>query len=186
MMTTEKLKNDFKILRDHCIVIRRNYNTYNDLYFSGNDEILLKTASAFFNDLAEILQRDWVLQVCKLMDPAETKIKGKVFENISIALVNKQLENLGILSNEIIAVSNELFEYGNKLVPARHKRLAHFDREHHVKGITLGETTEEELDKFLMNIQKYGDLVGDSVGLGPLDFSSSGCPGDALDLLKVL
>lgn len=185
-MITEKLKNDFESLRDHCIVIRRDYNTYNDLYFSGNDEILVKTASTFFNDLAEILQRDWVLQVCKLMDPAETKRGNQVLENISIKLINSQLKEYGILSHEIEDVSKELFEYGKKLVPARHKRLAHFDREHHVKGITLGETTERELNGFLINIQKYCDLVGNSVGLGPLDFSSSGCPGDVQDLLSSL
>ena len=35
-----KLKDDFEILRKHFIIIRRDYNTYNNLFFSGNDDIL--------------------------------------------------------------------------------------------------------------------------------------------------
>lgn len=186
MMVAEKLKNDFESLREHCVVIRRNYNTYNDLFFSGNDELLIKSASTFFNDIAEILHRDWILQVCKLMDPASTKRKGQVLENISIELINSQLEEHGLLSDEISVVSEVLNKYGEKLVPARHKRLAHFDREHHEKAIRLGETTEQELEGFLINLQKYCDLVGNSIGLGPLDFSSSGYPGDVQDLINVL
>jgi hypothetical protein len=38
----------------------------------------------------------------------------------------------------------------------------------------------------LSDIQEYFDLVGEAVDLGPSDFTSSGCAGDALDLLKVL
>lgn len=185
-MTTQKLIDDFEILRDHCISIRRNYNTYNDLFFSENDRILLKTASTFFNDIAEILARDWILQVCKLMDMAETIYKKQVFENISIKLVNSQLDSCNLLSSNIVDVSKKILEYGEKLTPARHKRLAHFDREHQVKSVTLGDTTEQELKEFLSSIQSYCDLVGTAIGIGPLDFTASGCPGDVHDLLKVL
>ena len=185
-MNVSKLQGDFELLRDHCIVIRRNYNTYKNLFFSGNDELLLKTAWRFFNDIAEIMQRDWILQVCKLMDPAESKSKCISVENISIDLIDSQLREHGLMSSEIIAVSNELHKYGGILVPARHKRLAHFDREHQLNRIVLGETTEEELLCFLVNIQRYCDLVGNAIGTGPLHFSASGSSGDELDLIKVL
>ena len=181
-----KLQNDFVMLRDHCIIIRRNYNTYNALFFSGSDDLLIKAASTFFNDIAEIMQRDWILQVCKLMDPAVTRRKGTVLENISIELINSQLENEGLMCQEISSISDALLEYGKKIVPARHKRLAHFDRDHQISGAVLGATTEKELEVFLENIQKYCDAVGRAIGLGPLDFTSSSCPGDVHDLLRVL
>jgi hypothetical protein len=79
----KKLAKDFKMLRVHCIIIRRDFNTYNALLFSGSDKLLLKAASSFFNDIAEIMQRDWILQVCKLMDPPVTKQKRKERENIA-------------------------------------------------------------------------------------------------------
>ncbi|MDP2605494.1 MAG: hypothetical protein Q8S00_23375 [Deltaproteobacteria bacterium] len=185
-MNVNKLQGDFELLRAHCIMIRRNYNTYKNLFFSGNDELLKKAAWRFFNDIAEIMQRDWILQVCKLMDPAESKVKGNLVENISIELIDSQLRTHGLISPEILAVSNELREYGKKLVPARHKRLAHFDREHQVNRTVLGDTTEEELFCFLENIQRYCDLVGNAIGIGPLHFAASGSRGDELDLIKVL
>ena len=185
-MRKMKLKNDFLMLRDHCIVIRRNFNTYNELFFSGSDDLLIKVASTFFNDIAEIMQRDWILQVCKLMDPAVTTVKRKVSENISIKLINSQLENEGFMCKEISSISDSLLAYGNMIITARHKRLAHFDREDQICAAVLGVTTEKELGAFLENIQQYCDAVGRAIGLGPLDFSSSNCPGDVLDLLRVL
>lgn len=185
-MTEKKLKNDFKIFRDHCIAIRRDYNTYNTLFFSGYGDILLKIAHSFFNDLAEILHRDWILQVCKLFDPAQTIRKKETLENISIKLINLELINDNLMSEEISSLSNTLLEYGTKITPARNKQLAHFDRIHQVNGIILGSTTDEELRAFLVNLQSYCDAVGVKIGLGPLDFASSNCSGDVLDLLTVL
>lgn len=181
-----KLQNDFEMLREHCIIIRRNFNTYNALFFSDSDDLLIKTALTFFNDIAEIMQRDWILQVCKLMDPAVTKRKGTVLENISIELINSQLENEGLMRQEISSISDALLAYGKKIVPARNKRLAHFDRDHQISGSILGATTEKELEAFMENIQKYCDAVGRAIGLDPLDFTSSSCPGDVHDLLRVL
>ncbi len=185
-MGKTKLQNDFVMLRDHCIIIRRDYNTYNDLFFSGSDDLLIKAASTFFNDIAEIMQRDWILQVCKLMDPAVTKRKGTDLENISIDLINSQIENEGLMFQEISCISDSLIEYGKKIVPARNKRLAHLDRDHQISRTVIGATTEEELEVFLENIQKYCDAVGRAIGLGPLDFTDSSCPGDVHDLLRVL
>ena len=76
--------------------------------------------------------------------------------------------------------------YGEKIKPARHKRLAHYDRDHQINGITLGETTDSELHEFLLNIQRYCDEAGIAIGVGPLEFSGSGCQGDVLDFLKFL
>ncbi|MBC8199954.1 MAG: hypothetical protein ISS67_01945 [Desulfobacterales bacterium] len=185
-MVSQKLIDDFCIFRDHCIIIRRDYNTYNDLFFSGVDKVLNKTAPVFFNDIAEIMHRDWMLQVCKLMDPSETKRKGKILENISIGLINSRLENEGLISDEISSTADALLKYGKKIVPARHKRLAHLDRDHQLSKAVLGATTEEELQNFLENIQKYCDTVGRAIGLGPLDFTSSSYAGDVHDLLRVL
>ncbi len=182
----EDLKQDFELLRDHCIYIRQSYNTYTDLFNEENEKLLSCVAATFFTDIAKILQRDWMLQVCKLGDPAETTRKKEKFQNITIALIDKKLKECDLLNNEIQKHSLGIFDYCNKVKPARHKRIAHFDREHQLNGKVLGETTEDELQKFLCDIQQYCDEVGTVIGLGPLDFTGSGCEGDVLDLLKVL
>jgi hypothetical protein len=185
-MNLAKLKVDFELFRDHAILIRRLYNTYVNLFFSGNDDVLIKTARQFFNDISEIMVRDWILQVSKLMDPAENKFRGCVNENISIRFIDVQLKKLGLLSPEIIFLSDRMLEYGSKLVPARNKRIAHFDRKSQIDGCDLGETTQIELFSFLENIQLYCDFVGGAIGAGPLDFSASPISGDEIDLLMTL
>lgn len=181
-----KLKNDFKIFRNHCIDIQKNYNTYNLLFFSGHNDLLKKAAHAFFYDLSIIMRSYWLIQVSKLFDQAQTKKKEGTLENISINLINLELKNNKLLSQEILCFSKNLLKYGKKITPARNKLLAHSDRTHQINGGKLGSTTEKELISFLDNLQSYCDAVGLQVGLGPLDFACSPCPGDALDLLKVL
>ena len=180
------IKKDFDIFREHCIEIRRNFNTYEALYLSGHDQILKDTAIWFFHDLSEILTRDWILQVCKLMDPSSTKIGKKSFENISISLIDQQLKNIDLFDKKIERVSKRIISYGSKLKPARHKYLAHLDRETYINDVTLGGTTKQELFDFLEDIQCYCDLVGEAIDSGPLDFSASNSSGDVWDLLMVL
>lgn len=185
-MSQPKLIGDFALFRQHCTVLRQNYNTYTELFQEENRDLLDRVAPTFFSDLAEIMHRDWILQTCKLMDPANTKRKGDVLDNVSINLINEQLEQCGLLNQAIKDLSQEILEYGNKIKPARDKRLAHYDRDHQINNITLGATTEQELANFLESIQRYCDEVGIAVGVGPLDFSGSGCKGDVLDFIKYL
>lgn len=186
MVTSNDVHEIFRHLREHCIRLRRDYNTYSDLFNEASREVLSKTAPTFFTDVAEILERDWILQACKLSDPPESKRKDGIRCNITIQLLNQALSRVGMLSPEISSIGNAIIEYGEKLKPARDKYIAHFDYEHQSRGSVLGETSEAELFKFIENIQRYCDLVGEAIGVGTLDFSSSGCSGDALDLLKYL
>jgi hypothetical protein len=91
-----KIIEDFELLRNHCIELIQNYNTYTALFNEDHREILTKVASTFFSDIAEIMQRDWILQACKLMDPAMTKKRDKILENITIELINNQLKVRGV------------------------------------------------------------------------------------------
>ena len=185
-MSKSKLQGDFELLRGHCIEIRQNFNTYNELFSPENDELLSDTAATFFSDIAEIMHRDWLLQACKLMDGATTQRKGQTLENISIKLINLQLEEQSLINSKINDVAASILSYGKKIVPARQKRLAHYDRDHQIRGVILGGSTEEELNEFLLNLQSYCDLVGEAIGIGPLDLSYSACSGDVFDLLKLL
>lgn len=182
----KKLIEDFVAFRDLCIIIRRNYNTHHDLFLSGENKLLDKVACTFFSDLNSIMVKYWIMQVCAIMDPAETKLKKRKYENITIALIDKQLQNEGLATKEIDRLSKELKKYGEKLKPARNKRIVHNDRDHWFNDITLGATPKEELDAFLKNLQEYCDEVGRAIGIGPSDFSSSACEGDVHDLLRVL
>ena len=101
-------------------------------------------------------------------------------------LIDEQLASNGLSNQSIDDLSAKLKSYGEKIKPARHKRLAHYDRDHQINDITLGETTEADLYEFLLNIQRYCDEAGIAIGVGPLEFSGSGCQGDGLYFLKFL
>jgi len=185
-MSDSKLVQDFKHLRTHCIKLKHSFVTYNRLFNESNRDLLGAVAPTFFSDIAEIMHRDWVLQACKLMDPSDTKRKGMILENITIKLINKQLDSSGLLSTTISSLADSLLVYGEKIKPARDKRIAHFDRDHQLSENLLGSTSELELAEFITNLQEYCDQVGIALGIGPLDFGSGGCKGDVLDLLKCL
>jgi len=178
----EKLKLDFEAFRDQAIEVRKENNLYCNLFSEENRDILSNVASTFFTDIAVIIHRDWKLQVCKIMDSAE--MNGR--ENITIDLINLQLGGENLLNADIKNTTEKLKRFGKKLNAARNKRLAHTDREAHFNGQPLGGTSEDEHSEFLSELQKYCDQVGVLIGLGPLDFSSSPCRGDELDLLRKL
>jgi len=140
----------------------------------------------FFNEIADILQKNWILQVCKIMDNESVTIKGVKQETISIKLINRRLKDESLLTTQFESIANEILSYGNILLPARHKIVAHLDRHHTLNGIALGDHNPEALDKFLCNIQNYCDEVGRAIGESSLDFKSSSCDGDAYSLLQVL
>lgn len=186
MTALQKLIDDFEQLRECLINVRRDYNTYNALYCDENRPLLTAIAPTFFTDVAEILERDWILQVVKLMDPAITTVRRKDRENLTFQLINQQLEDESLLTDEIQNRAKAIRGYGKLLKPARHRTLAHRDRECHFEGIAMGGTTNTQLKEFVQNIQDYSDLVGIQIGVGPLDFSSSGCKGDVYSLLQYL
>lgn len=186
MTVSQKLVDDFEQLRECLINVRRDYNTYNALYCDENRPLLTAIAPTFFADVAEILQRDWILQVMKLMDPAVTTVRGKDRENLTVQLINQQLEDESLLTDEIRNRARAILDYGEFLKPARHRILAHRDRECQFEGVVMAATTNEQLKEFVQNSQDYSDLVGIQIGVGPLDFSSSGCKGDVYDLLQYL
>jgi hypothetical protein len=185
-MCLVKIQNDFEIFRSHCAEIRSNYNTYSILFSNENPDILSIIAPTFFSDIAEILHRDWILQVCKIMDPATSKVGGETRENIGINLIDLQLNKLRLKTPDIKKLSSSLLLYGAKLKPARNRRIAHFDRLEQVYASVLGETTEDELKRFLVEIQAYCDEVGNIIGCGPADFSCSSCKGDVIDFFTFI
>jgi|WetSurMetagenome_2_1015567.scaffolds.fasta_scaffold331553_1 hypothetical protein len=186
MDATDKLIKDFETLRDVFVLIRQDYNNYTALFCEENEVLLTLIAPTFFSDIQEILVRDWNLQVSKIMDKAEVTIKGVLRENLTINLINNQLDKFGLSNQEINNISSEILGYGKLLKPFRDRLGAHFDREACLKGEELGGTSKELLEMFLKNLQKYSDLVGDKIGIGPLDFSCSSCSGDVFDFLKYL
>ncbi len=168
-----------------CVWLRTCYNIFNTLYDSGDDEtneLLRRTSHKFFDNLNRILhQYTWVL-ICRLTD----KEKGGNNENVTIQSLDSGLCKIGLMTEEIKNLSNKLHCYRELIVPARNKIIAHSDKQVALENCSLGQHTEEEMRRFFSNLQKYMDIVGSSIGVGPCDFSVPDPDGDATDLILAL
>jgi hypothetical protein len=185
-MPIHKLRKDFELIKWQFFDIKNNYNTYTALFNDENRNLLTATAPKFFTDVAEMMKQDWILQVSKIMDRANTDIRGINMENLTIKLIDKQLIECSLETKEISLISTRILKYGNKLQPARNKLIAHNDREHQINGKVLGKTSEAELQQFLADIQKYCDLVSEALEIESFDFTSTHFSEDVNKLIKVL
>ena len=183
-MDTTNLKNEFFEFRETCIWTRIVDNTYFELYERSNDtkELLSETASTFFHDLNRILIEYCWLQICKITDNKESCGRN----NLTIEYINKELDTIGLLSDNIINISNEIKTHRETLIDARNHQISHLDRNTIVNNINEGSHQSILVIEFFNNLQIYCDEVGVSIGCGPLDFSCSSCQGDVLSLIKKL
>ncbi len=182
--TPEDAQRTFLAFREECIWLRICYNTYADLYESGDQviETLSVTANIFFGDLSRILSEYFCLQACKITDPEKTCGKP----NLTVDHINVLLRESNLMTDHIDRYSSELHHYRDLVVGARNRLIAHSDREAVLKGLTLGMHTKQEMEAFVENLQLYCDAVGRTVGTGPLNFCETSGPGDVLDLIGFL
>lgn len=195
-MPSQELVATFLRLREHCEWIQTCFNTNKELFGSGvvRQEIMQRVAPAFFHELNKILIENYILQVCKLSDPAFTRVPVEIAgkkhrekrNNLTVAHVNELLQAEGLLTPEIQAASAGIMRYREIVNDARNKQISHSDKETAMTYIELGAHTEVEALAFFDYLYKYVDAVGVAVGSGPLDFSVTSGPGDVADLFKAL
>lgn len=182
--TPEDAQRTFLAFREECIWLRICYNTYADLYESGDQviETLSVTANIFFGDLSRILSEYFCLQACKITDPEKTCGKP----NLTVDHINVLLRESNLMTDDIERYSSELHHYRDLVVVARNRLIAHLDRETILLGHLHGVHAQTDIESFLENLQLYCDAVGIAVGVRLLDFRVSPGSGDALDLIGVL
>ncbi len=183
-MKQTELEELFLGFREQCIWLRCCYNTYSALYESGErtKEVLQASAPIFFRDLNEILIEYVLLQICKIMDPAE--IAGR--KNLTFEHVNTALQDNHLMTDEIARFSCGLSRYRKLVKDGRNRLIAHLDKESVLNGLPIGEHPEEEVTAFFESLQGYVDAVGNAVGVGPLDFRTTAGAGDVVDLIRTL
>lgn len=179
-----RLREKFDHFREECIWITNCYNLYRTLYEGGEatDAVLIRVAPAFFHDLNRIIVEHILLQICKITDPAESGSR----QNLTVANLNKDLNALGLLTQDLIDRAGEFEGYRALIKLARNRLISHLDWQAVQDGNPLGEHEAAEVRRFFASLFRYTDLVGETCGAGPLDYSVSACPGDAIDLLRAL
>lgn len=182
--TLEHARETFIAFRVESVWLQSVYDTAHALFHSGDetDAVLNRIAPGFFADLNHIIIEYWVLIVCRLTDPPRTF--GR--ENITAQLLVEQLDQLGLLTDEIRRSSLQLSQYRAVLNDARNRVVSHADKVTFLNPSLLGAHSDRQLVDFVQALQRFNDLVGGALGEGPLDFRSTYGPGDVHDLLRVL
>lgn len=191
-----ELRSTFLFLREHCIWIQTCFNTFNELFESGDarHSLMDRTAPLFFHELNRILYENYILQVCKLSDSAHSmvpvKINGKTERekryNLTVSHVNGLLLAEGLLTPEIEDATAGIMRYRSLIEAARNRAIGHADKETAMTYIVLGAHRKPEATAFLEYLHAYIDAVGIAVGEGPLDFSTTSASGDVADLFKAM
>ena len=184
-MTRDELQREFETLRNQAIYLIQTFNTYNDLFESGDeiDQILRKSAHVFFSDINMMMVEYIITIVCRLTDPPKTRRKL----NLTIPRMNKLLRESDCFNKEIRTLSNEIMAYRKKLESVRNKIVAHMDRDTYIQDLALGGHSKEEMSKFFENdLLQYFEKVAEAIGVTPLGDLNTHISGDALDLRATL
>lgn len=187
-MMKADLSQCFDAFRNDCVWMRNCYNTYTHLFASGEEtaEALHASAAHFFSDLNRILIDYCYLQFCKLTDPPFSSGRGGQRPNLTVRQLDLQLDQSGLLTDEILDLSASIMGYRPWIEGARNRLVSHTDLEDRLGGRDIGAHPEEEMLKFLSAIQSYCDVVGIAIGSGPLDFRTQAGVGDVQDLTRIL
>ena len=179
-----ELQEEFIVFRESCIWLQNCFNTFQELYDSDpqTEAALKKTASAFFQDLHEILQEYFFLQVRRITDPVATCGHA----NLTVKTINQSLQENRASTDEIEKLSKQLNSYRELTSDISNKVVAHADKATAISRKLVGAHSAIEMKSFMSAIQQYTDLVGIALGVGPLDYRTQAGPGDVVDLIKVL
>lgn len=155
--TDEAAKKFVKKFCEQVFWLRNVRHVYKELFENEQSLILMsKTAPSFFADLNTILHSYLLLEFAKITDPAETYDK----ENFSVDnLIMSIIDWPQDIRDKLTSLSDKTKRFRSYVLQARHKLLAHTDKEAFLAERTLGEFPEGEDEVFLKTLQEICDIA---------------------------
>jgi len=154
-----KTQPELKALHNHCCWL-----WHIRAYYLGFWENPGKTAMrlgnkgvVFFADLGEVVREYIMLQMCRLMDPPETPIKGGPAENLTLKNLLKTLPLSSAVKSKVQQKVNRMEEICIPLREARNKIIAHMDKQTALANKSLGILKHHD------EYQEWFDLLQDIV-----------------------
>lgn len=94
----------------------------------------------FFSDLGQVVAEYTMLQMCRLLDPADSHVKGKKerADNLTLKHLLKKLPLTPAVKTEIQTMVNRMDEICEPLREARNKIITHIDKETALANKPLG------------------------------------------------
>jgi hypothetical protein len=181
--TDEAAKKFVKKFCEQVFWLRNVRHVYEELFENDQSLILMeKTAPSFFADLNTILRSYLLLEFAKITDPAETYDK----ENFTVDNLIMSIDWPQDILDKLTALSAKTKSFRKHILLARHKLLAHTDKEAFLTERTLGEFPVGEDEVFLKTLQEACDITHQACfGLifGQMIMAK---PGDVINFKRVL
>lgn len=121
----DEIKPSFEHLRNEVAQISYKWELYKSIYNEESIDLLNKTSAVVFSELQSLLFQSMILSISKLYDSKE--IAGN--KNLSLkylsSLADKYCDEA--FSNDLNSSINETKKSIDKIIKARHKRIAHLD-----------------------------------------------------------
>jgi hypothetical protein len=169
----------------HCAYIRSVYVLAIRIWRDSSDEqrVLMESiAPSFFVDIGQVLAEYTILAACRVTDPAKD---GKN-ENLTLETFVNSFGAGSQTEKQLDALRQRMLAHRKKIQPARHKLIAHVDREVIRQGKPLGQASWKEWDDFWAVLKRFINILNEKVLGTPYDIEIAGVSGDAEMLLKSL
>lgn len=154
--TDEAAKKIVEKFCDQVFWLRDVRHVYEVLFENEPSQILMeKTAPSFFTDLNRILQSYLLLEFAKITDPARTSKK----ENFTVENLIVSINWPQDIQDKLALLRDRTKGFRSHILGARHKLLAHTDKEAFLNDKTLGKFPEGEDEVFLETLQEVCDVT---------------------------
>lgn len=152
----ERAKKAVKRFCDQVFWLRIVRHIYEELFEKEDSSTLMeKTASSFFADLNTILQKYLLLEFVKVTDPPKTGKK----ENLTVDNLVMSIDWPPGIREKLRSLSDKTKGFRNHVLGARHKLVAHIDKEAFLAEKTLGAFPEGEDEVFLKALEEICDIA---------------------------
>jgi hypothetical protein len=169
----------------HCAYIRSVYVLATRIWRDSSKaqrKLMESTAPSFFDDMGQVLAEYVVLAACRVTDPAKD---GKN-ENLTLETFVNSFGAGSQTGKQLGELRQQMAAHRKNIEPARHKLIAHADREVIRQGKPLGLASWRQWDEFWAALRKFVMILNESVLGTPYDIEVAGVPGDAEMVLKSL
>ncbi|MGA2956023.1 MAG: hypothetical protein ABSF48_09905 [Thermodesulfobacteriota bacterium] len=181
--TDEAAKKIVKKFCEQVFWLRNVRHIYEELFENEQSPILMKrTAPSFFADLNTILHSYLLLEFAKITDPAETREK----ENFTVDNLIVSIDWPQDIRDKLTSLSEKTKGFRRHILGARHKLLAHTDKEAFLADRTLGGFPEGEDEIFLKTLQEVCDITHEACFGSIFGQMILTMPGDVINFKRAL
>jgi hypothetical protein len=180
-------EDDMAAFAHHCAYMRSVFLHGKILFEESSAEARQRMSAAaqiLFGDINRILVEYIILQACRITDPPKD-VKGNDNLTIAFLLTKCDLSGAPEKQERVSELAASIDAFRKKLLPARHKRIAHADRNAAHDVESYGKATNDEWNKFWAELRELVSTIYQTSHGAPFDIDG-GLMSDADGLLKVL